>query len=102
MCGRLFILSEGVRMNTIWKYHVPIEDNFTIEMPFNSKILSFQLQKTTLTIWCLVDTDRPLNKRQFRLCGTGHELENRWWKFIGTVQILNGDIVYHLFEKEVI
>ena len=88
-------------MITIWKYEIPIEDNFSIEMPFNCKILSFQVQKDNPMIWCQVDTNRPLTKRVFRLCGTGHELENSHWKFIGTIQIHNGDLIFHLFEKEV-
>ena len=89
-------------MITIWKYEVPIEDHFTLELPVNSKILSFQLQRGTPTIWVMVDTKKPIILRKFRLCGTGHELENKYWKFIGTIQMHNGDLVFHLFEKEVI
>lgn len=29
-----------------------------------------------------------------------HELENSHWKFIGTIQMHNGDLIFHLFEKE--
>lgn len=89
-------------MITIWKYVIPIKDHFELEMPFNSKILSFQLQKGVPMIWCQVNTDLKLIERKFRLCGTEHELENKYWKFIGTIQLREGNMVFHLFEKEVI
>jgi len=89
-------------MITIWKYEIPIEDgNFSISMPVGSKILSFQVQKGTPMIWCRVNTDLDLIKRVFKLYGTGHPFENKDGKYIGSIQLYNGDLIFHLFEKEV-
>ena len=94
-------------MTTIWKYEIPIEDKFSIDMPKHAKVLSFQCQKGVPTIWCLVASDDKIEKKEFRLYGTGHDLidknrdalRNIYWDFVGTIQMFDGDLVYHLFEK---
>ncbi len=94
-------------MITIWKYEIPIEEHFSIEMQKRAIILSVQCQKGVPTIWCLVATDTELETREFRLYGTGHDLKNKnidalkgiYWVFVGTFQMLDGDLVYHLFKR---
>lgn len=85
-------------MNTIWKYQVPLKDNFVLELPMNAKILSFQTQDDVPYIWVLLDPDNDPEKRVFRLAGTGHLINHMPMMFIGTVQMRSGSLVYHLFE----
>ncbi len=94
-------------MITIWKYEIPIEEHFSIDVQKHSIFLSVQCQKGVPTIWCLVNTDREVVKREFRLYGTGHDLieknhdaiKNIYWEFVGTFQMFDGDLVYHLFKR---
>lgn len=90
----------------IFKYEVPIKDNFfidcfTLDLPANSKILTFQAQNNKPFIWVLVDQDNPPVTRYFTINGTGYEIEYPVLDaliYIGTIQMSNGALVWHLFE----
>ncbi len=86
----------------IWKYQIPINDKFAIEIPVGSQVLSVQMQKGSPCIWVLVNPDNKLASRAFNLVGTGQKLPSDWdctkKKFIGTFQMAEGNLVYHLFE----
>ncbi len=83
----------------IYKYPIPITDSFTIEMPLNAKILSFQMQNECPMLWAAVWENSSLEERKFRLCGTGHYIDMDLVKeFIGTVQQYRHNFVWHLFE----
>ena len=82
----------------VLKYKIPeMVARFTIDMPQNSKILSFQLQDGLPVIWVLGD-DSPGYQKHFTLVGTGIETGNSLSqsRFIGTIQ--HGFFVWHLFE----
>lgn len=89
-------------MNTVYKYPVPITDGFYLELPAGAKVLSFQVQGggSSPYIWVLVDTERPKVRRYFRVAGTGHPIENAPadLRFIGTIQLSGGALIFHLFE----
>jgi len=88
-------------MKTIYKYEIPIQDHFTLELPRNAEILVVQTQFSKPQLWALVDLEAPIKKREFRVSGTGHDLTEDYHKikeYIGTFQIENGGLVFHLFE----
>jgi len=88
-------------MITIYKYSILLKDNFEIEMPVGATVLSFQVQRSVPCIWVQVNTNMPLEKRRFALKGTGHNLDNiteEIEKYIGTIQLENGGLIFHLFE----
>jgi hypothetical protein len=83
----------------IFKYPLPIDDEIEISMPDGSEILTVQPQKGTPCIWAIVDTDAPLTTRRLCLRGTGRTFKGNEGKYIGTQQIDNGALVFHLFEE---
>ena len=88
-------------MLTIFKYPVPIEDHFTLELPRDAKILTVQIQKGIPQLWSMVDSETKKETRHFRLAGTGHPLGEDYLRinnYIGTFQMGNGALVFHLFE----
>lgn len=88
-------------MLTIYKWAIPIEDHFTLELPKNARILTIQTQRDTPQLWAMVDSETEKETRHFRLSGTGHPLGNDYLRiinYIGTFQIENGALVFHLFE----
>jgi hypothetical protein len=87
-------------MRKIFKYPVPIDDVFSLNLPEGAKILSFQAQGERPTIWVLVNPDAPPTRRQFRLAGTGHPISDYEdeLQFVGTCQMKGGSLVWHLFE----
>ena len=87
-------------MKTIWKYELQVAGEQKINMPHNSRILSVQVQDIHPCIWALVDTERVLEERTFRIVGTGYPIDFSTDKYIGTFQQFNGKLVYHLFETK--
>jgi hypothetical protein len=87
-------------MRKVFKYDVPVDDVFALDIPEGAKILSFQAQRDRPTIWALVNPDAPAERRQFRLAGTGHPITDfdDELSFVGTCQMMSGSLVWHLFE----
>lgn len=90
-------------MKRIFKYPVPeAVDQFELELPLDTQILTFQSQKDQFYIWAIVeDEEERLQERYFRILGTGRPLitgEYKIQKYIGTAQIAEGRLVFHLFE----
>lgn len=86
----------------IWKFILPIEDRSVIEMPTNSQILTVQMQGNDICIWALVYPNHAKVEHTFEMFGTGHPVYNDMGierKYIGTVQMFGGDLVYHIFER---
>ena len=85
---------------TIWKYPLNIEDDHILEIPSPAIPLCFQVQDGIPTLWCLVDPELKKVTKVFRLAGTGHQINNSLGELvhIGSVQLLGGKLVYHLFE----
>jgi hypothetical protein len=90
-----------MKKNTIWKYPFDVEDSFTLRLPEGAEILDIQVQHRKPCLWCLVDPDcEEKEVREFLVFGTGHTILNSSnLKYIGTFQLYNGDLIFHLFEK---
>ena len=86
-------------MLTIWKYELPEPGAFTLDLPVGAIPLSVQMQRKKPILWALVNSEMPLKRRGFLLVGTGHEIKELDLNFIGTFQMLGGDLIFHLFEK---
>ena len=86
--------------HTIYKYPLtqPEGDDVVVEMPEGARVLSVQVQRHIPCIWALVDPEKQLEKRRFRIYGTGQRTSLPDAPYIGTVQLLDGRLVYHLFE----
>ncbi len=92
---------ERIDSVVVWKFMVPGDDNFEIDMPAGARILTVQPQGTQICLWALCDPAQGKEMRQFRLAGTGHVIDwpaNRL-AYIGTFQVAGGLLIFHLFEK---
>ena len=84
----------------IWKYPVPVTDEFEVQLPIGAKFLDVQMQYAAPQMWFLVNTEHRKEARQFTCVGTGHVVEGvDKLKFLGTFQPNHG-LVFHLFERE--
>lgn len=85
-------------MKKIFKYPIPIQDHFAVQMPIGAKVLCVQVQHGNPYIWVIVDERMPITPYQFRLRGTGHNCtdcdESR---YVGTFQLNDGYLIFHLF-----
>jgi hypothetical protein len=86
---------------TVWKYEIPIADEFTLDLPDNAELLTVQVQPMQgVMVWALVNPEAPKRRRTFHLAGTGHPMEYKPHdlRFIGSFQLDGGALVFHLFE----
>lgn len=85
----------------IWKYPLQITDKQIIAMPKGAEILSVGLQHGFVTLWVKADIDgsNSLEPVTIGIFGTGKSLpeEVNVAQFIGTVQVLDGQLVWHVF-----
>lgn len=96
--------------HSIYRYRLEVTDSQLVEMPKGADILSVQRREGSQTVvaagthesidmWALVDLAAPMEKRRFRVAGTGHPLTAaNNLTFLGTVQIARGRLVFHVFE----
>lgn len=85
-------------MEKIYKYNLELTAGPQfVEMPQDSKVLSVQNQHGNFAMWARVNTgEEKKQTRTFRIFGTGHELQEEYKTYIGTVQM--GDFVWHVLE----
>ena len=83
---------------TIWKYTLEVTDTQNIPMPKGSKILSVQAQENRPCIWALVNPNKELEPRRFEMYSTGHPLTFDSRDYLGTFQLDQEALVFHLFE----
>ena len=84
----------------IWKFDVKLH-GFELEMPKGAKILTFQTQQDIPRIWVLIDWDvagTAKETRKFMIQGTGMGFNFDKGNYIGTVQEMDGEFIWHLFE----
>mgnify|MGYP001551736993 CR=1 FL=1 len=83
----------------IFKYPLTINDVQGVDMPEDAKILCAQVQGTQLCLWAEVEPARSLYPRVIEIFGTGHPMEERPRRYIGTVQTYDGSLVWHVYER---
>lgn len=87
-------------MKTIWKHYLSAKTVQTIQMPAGAQILTAQVQRDEICLWAMVDeVYQEYEARKIEVLGTGISAEEIKRTHIGTVQMNNGDLVFHVFER---
>jgi hypothetical protein len=91
----------------IYKYELEITDTQTVKMPaVISNMLCAMMQGDKLCVWAEVEANWPLTDREFKVVGTGHEIDfatdaysdshtESHFKYINTV--MQGPFVWHIY-----
>ncbi|WP_269581880.1 DUF7352 domain-containing protein [Roseibium sp. Sym1] len=85
-------------METIWKFTISPTDEVSIQMPEGATVLSAGVQGETMCLWAQVNPEKKTVVRRFYVVGTGHLMPIGSLRFIDTVQMMNGALVFHIFE----
>lgn len=86
-------------MSKVFKYPLPISDVVEVVMPKDAKVLAVQVQNGTPCIWAAVNPTLEVETRTFRIAGTGHSIVDEIIDdYIGTFQLYDGQLVFHVFE----
>lgn len=83
---------------TIWKFSIPLENKFELEMPGDPHCLHVEAKGNHPCLWAIVDPEEPLQKWPFILVATGEILpEDKHTVYLGTFQLAGAAFVFHLF-----
>lgn len=87
-------------MQTIYKYKVEATDHPNVILPAHAEILSARAIGDDIYIWARVDPEQLGIARQLAIYGTGHpvQLSASQLRFIDTVLMYDGRLVFHVFE----
>lgn len=85
-------------MAEVWKYALE-PGSQVLELPEGAVCLTVQLQNLKPMLWVKVDTRKAPQLRVIWVVGTGHRFPDRS-RYIGTFQMDNGALVFHVFEEE--
>ena len=86
--------------NSILKYEIKMDDSQIVMMPKNADILCTDVQYGKMCLWALVDQKAEKESRRIIIKGTGHPIDEENIKYIGTNQMMEGHLVWHIFEKK--
>lgn len=89
---------------TIWKYPLEVTGEQRILVPKDARLLSVQIQYEIPHLWALVNTRMLKEERVILTFGTGdpiekREIRNSLVNYLGTYQMQNGKLVYHVMER---
>jgi hypothetical protein len=88
-------------MKKIFRYPLETIDTQFIELPLGAEILTAQIQDNQLCLWAMVNTspDAITKNRRIEIVGTGYPVPAGELKYISTFQIMDGSLIFHVFEN---
>jgi hypothetical protein len=86
-------------MQTIRKFRLGVEDRVELSLPVGAQVLCVQTQDGVPCLWVLVDPDETPEMRAFRIYATGQPIDGYPGEYVGTVQSLEGQFVFHVFAE---
>jgi hypothetical protein len=88
--------------HVIYKYKILITDEFVLNLPLNSKLLSVAEQDGDMVLYAMVIPELGLHPVKIRVIGTGNPMPGDMseYKFLGTVKTYNGRLMWHIFYKD--
>ena len=94
-------------MFSIYKYQLDITDKQIIELPYGAIPLSVVNQRETICLYARVNPE-PIYKEKIKfeiyIHGTGHLIEEQEMftsDFLGTVVLMAGSLVFHIFIRRI-
>jgi hypothetical protein len=91
-------------VKTIYKYPLGAKTVNYIELPKGAEVISVQEQRGGVNVYALVDNEiEETETFEVLMYGTGHKVTERIddYKFLGTVSMYGGDLVFHIFAEKV-
>lgn len=95
-------------MTRIFKYPLPMEvvaggagwnPEVHLQLPYGATILTAQAQDNAPVIWAEVDPETARKEaRRFYILQTGAPLPGGSLKYINTIQINGGRLIFHIYE----
>lgn len=84
-------------MQKIYKYKIKVMDEQDIQIPNGAEILSVAEQYGEIVLYANVDPEADLIPYHISVRGTGHSAVGLRHKFLGTVKLADGALMFHVF-----
>lgn len=69
------------------------------EMSDGAELLHVANQHENVCLWAMVDNTKPISKRRIGVVPTGIDFDAENSKYVGTVSLQGGNLIFHVFEK---
>ncbi len=83
----------------IWHYDIPLNEVVDLVLPNDSIIFDLMLFENLIRLFVLCNEDAPPQKRQILLFSKEDYLEYPDVQYLGTVSLIDGNIIFHVFEN---
>ncbi len=80
----------------VWKFGI-VDPEAPVAMPNGAQVLSVGVQRERVCIWALVNPNEPATLRRFVIVPTGEQVPGHG-RFLGTVMLRDGALVFHVWE----
>ena len=88
-----------VPKRTIWKYQIPILEDFEIELPAKADIIRFANEGGKLWLWAVVRPRTYLEKRRLLAFKTGAEMPDIPLTYLGCAPLyIQAELMLYYFE----
>lgn len=85
---------------TIWKYQIPVLEDFNISLPKGAEIIRFDNEEGKLWLWAIVNPDSPTEERRLLAFKTCAEMPDKSLKFLGMAAIyIQAELMLYYFEE---
>lgn len=84
---------------TIWKYPIETTDQQELLLPSGAVILAVQTQAGAPCLWAMVRPGQPAERWGITTYGTGHPCYSEAEHYVGTYQLADGGLVFHVFAQ---
>jgi len=86
-----------VKTRTIWKFELRTIDEQSVSITDDAKILCVQAQNGQPCLWAEVGEGSPRKLVKIRTFGIGHMITGDPGDYIGTYQLCNGLLIFHVY-----
>lgn len=84
---------------TIWKYQIPVLEEFTVDLPKGSEIIRFENEGGKLWLWAVVSPNEPIEPIRLLAFKTGAEMPNIDMEYLGSAAIyIQAELMLYYFK----
>lgn len=84
---------------TIWKYQIPVLEDFTVKLPRGAEIIRFANENGMLWIWAIVEPDNPIEEKRLLAFKAGAEMPSVGLRYLGCAAIyVQAELMLYYFE----
>lgn len=86
---------------TIWKYQIPVLEDFEVDLPSGAHIIRFANEGGKLWLWAVVEPDAPIEPLRLLAFKAGAEMPQIPMSYLGCAAIyIQAELMLYYFQPE--